>query len=180
MKKQILFLLRYVWSLLNHFQLRRRRRFATYLVLLGATQDKINFLSYWLRIEVRLSPMCHCRRCQNTIYSHLSALSLPHPQSLLIRLLRLTTSVKFPQTNGAPVREISRFRLPKCDYVRRLDGYTDWQIYFAKVGRIWLLYIYLFPEGSCGKEYKPHFDVLFPPLTKLPHFHFPPLLCNLI
>ena len=84
-KKQILFLLRYVWSLLNHFQLRRRRRFATYLVLLGATQDKINFLSYWLRIEVRLSPMCHCRRCQNTIYSHLSALSLPHPQSLLIR-----------------------------------------------------------------------------------------------
>ena len=46
-KKQILFLLRYVWSLLNHFQLRRRRRFATYLVLLGATQLSQLLVTYW-------------------------------------------------------------------------------------------------------------------------------------
>ena len=120
-KKQILFLLRYVWSLLNHFQLRRRRRFATYLVLLGATQDKINFLSYWLRIEVRLSPMCHCRRCQNTIYSHLSALSLPHPQSLLIRvrLLRLTTSVKNSRA-GQRNLSVPTSRMWLCETARRL------------------------------------------------------------
>ena len=122
-KKQIrvLFLLRYVWSLLNHFQLRRRRRFATYLVLLGATQDKINFLSYWLRIEVRLSPMCHCRRCQNTIYSHLSALSLPHPQSLLIRvrLLRLTTSVKNSRA-GQRNLSVPTSQMWLCETARRL------------------------------------------------------------